>query len=233
MGESEQDAGMTRTMQRLWFLRRAALVLVCGLVAAAALPAHAAPLDPQACEQLQGKLDDLRKAGVETDMALGVEKARTTLPIERFNRIGAYIEIDEQLNFRCGLAKARIVLPTTIEGGEEELPPPAEATGSDGQAAPPLPVPKVAKGAATGKANPAAKAQATPPKRRPAVAKAKDASAPSVAPSDTPAATTAPAANAAPKAAKKKATAKKPDDAYRPPPKPVAGSEKKEPATKQ
>ena len=59
-------------------------------------------------------------------MALGTAAARTSLPIERFNRIGVFIETEEQLNFRCGLAKQHIVLPTTVEGGEEEVPGPGE-----------------------------------------------------------------------------------------------------------
>lgn len=195
------------------------MALVCGLASTDPFTAHAAPLDPQACEQLQLKLDDLRKGGVEADMAMGVEKARSSLPLERFNRIGTYIEVDEQLNFRCGLAKQRIVLPTTVEGGEEEIPAPATATGADGNGTPP---------------SASAAAKGSPPaKRRPAVAKAKDASAPNAAATAAPAAKPASPDGKPRKAAKKKAAAKKPDDAYRPPPKPVAGSEKKEPATKQ
>ena len=219
MRKIENRGGTARSMKGLWLRRCGALALVCGLVSTAPFTAHSAPLDPQACEQLQLKLDELRKGGVEADMAMGVEKARSSLPLERFNRIGTYIEVDEQLNFRCGLAKQRIVLPTTVEGGEEEIPAPATATGADGNGTPPP-------------ASPAAKGS-PPAKRRPAVAKAKDASAPNAAATAAPAAKPASPDGAPRKAAKKKAAAKKPDDAYRPPPKPVAGSEKKEPATKQ
>ena len=219
MRKIENRGGTARSMKGLWLRRCGALALVCGLVSTALFTAHSAPLDPQACEQLQLKLDELRKGGVEADMAMGVEKARSSLPIERFNRIGTYIEVDEQLNFRCGLAKQRIVLPTTVEGGEEEIPAPATATGADGNGTPPP-------------ASPAAKGS-PPAKRRPAVAKAKDASAPNAAATAAPAAKPASPDGKPRKAARKKAAAKKPDDAYRPPPKPVAGSEKKEPATKQ
>ncbi len=217
-----------RGMKGLWFLVCPAVALACGLVSAVTDPAHAAPLDPQACEHLQLKLDELRKAGVETDMALGIEKARTTLPIERFNRIGVFIETDEQLNFRCGLAKQRIVLPTTIEGGEEEIPAPAESSGGEGQGTPSPRAPRVTKDAAAGKGSSAAKASATAPKRRPVVAKAKDASAAAAAPAVKPG-----APDGEPRKAAKKKAAKKPDDAFRPPPEPVAGSKKEEPATKQ
>jgi hypothetical protein len=215
-------------MMGLWFLFRPAAILVCGLASVATVPARAAPLDPLACEQLQLKLDELRKAGVETDMALGIEKARTTLPIERFNRIGVFIETDEQLNFRCGLAKQRIVLPTTIEGGEEEIPAPAEATGADTPGTPPPRASRATKDAAAGKGRSATKAPAAAPKRRPAVAKAKDASAAGAVPAVKPA-----SPDGEPRKPAKKKAAKKPDDAYRPTPKPVAGSKKEEPATKQ
>jgi hypothetical protein len=225
MRKIENRGGAAKSMKGVWLRRCGAMALVCGLVSTDPFTAHAAPLDPQACEQLQLKLDELRKGGVEADMAMGVEKARSSLPIERFNRIGTYIEVDEQLNFRCGLAKQRIVLPTTVEGGEEEIPAPATATGADGNGKPP-PGSPAAKGAAAAKGSP-------PAKRRPADAKAKDASASNAAATAAPAAKPASPDGAPRKAAKKKAAAKKPDDAYRPPPKPVAGSEKKEPATKQ
>lgn len=117
---------MTRTMRRVRFLVCPAVALACGLAFANSVPALGAPLDQQACEELQVRLDGLRRDGVEADMALGPAAARTSLPIERFNRIGAFIETEEQLNFRCGLAKQHIVLPTTVEGGEEELPGPGE-----------------------------------------------------------------------------------------------------------
>lgn len=117
---------MTRTMRRVRFFACPAVALACGLAFANPVPALGASLGQPACEELQARLDGLRRDGVEADMALGPAVARTSLPIERFNRIGAFIEIEEQLNFRCGLAKQHIVLPTTVEGGEEEVPGPGE-----------------------------------------------------------------------------------------------------------
>lgn len=227
--------GVEDVLKRFW--RRAALF--CALLGAAVIPVWAAPLDVPACEQLQLKLDTLRRDGVEADMALGPAAAKSTLSAERLDRIGAYIETEEQLNFRCGLAKQRIVLPTTIEGGEEEIQSPSEAPveGASGT----LPLPQrppravkdaAVKGAGTAKKKgepPAAKA---PAKRRPAVAKAKEGETPAPAvtsPQPKPAAK--PAAKSD-KAAKKKPAAKA-DDAYRPPPKPVVREEKVAPTAKQ
>lgn len=215
-------------MRGLWHLSCPAVALVCGLVSAFAMPAHAVPLDPQACEQLQSTLDGLRRDGVEADMALGAAQAKSTLPTERFNRIGVFIETEEQLNFRCGLGKERIALPTTVEGGEEEIPAPAAAAVEGAAGTIPLPqrAPRQAKDAAakltvvpkTPAAAPEAPAAAV--RRPPAVAKAKDAWAPTAKP-------------AASEGGPRKTTKKKADDAYRPPPKPAARSEQKEPTAKQ
>lgn len=214
------------------FLSCLAAAQVCAFALMITVPAHAAPLDPQACEQLQLKLDDLRKFGVETDMALGVEAARATLPIERFNRIGVFIETEEQLNFRCGLAKQHIVLPTTVEGGEEEIPAPGETSAEGSPGAPPLPqrAPRATRDAAAKVTvvpkTPAAGAKKpdAAPKHRPAKAKPKDSATPVTKPAAT---------DGEPRKTTKKKAAKKSDDAYRPPVKPVAGQEKASPAAKQ
>ena len=96
------------------------------LALAAMSPAAAVPLDAPACQQLQVQLDALRAEGAADDMAHGPEWARANLPEDRLRRIGMLLEVEEKLNFRCGLAK--ITLPNTIEGGEEEVPGPGEAT---------------------------------------------------------------------------------------------------------
>ena len=149
-------------MTALWIRSGPVAALAVALAVAFTVSTSAAPLDPQTCEQLQLKLDGLRSAGVEADMALGPVQAKSTLPAERLSRIGAFIETEEQLNFRCGLAKQRIVLPTTIEGGEEEVPSPIDAAAESAPGALPLPqrAPRAAKEAAASKAGPATKARA-------------------------------------------------------------------------
>ncbi len=225
------------------------------LAVAGLTPGRAAPLDPSVCEQLQARLDELRKSGVEDDMAMGPEAARTRLPIDRFNRIGTYIEIDEQLNFRCGLGKQRIVLPTTIEGGEEEIPPPGGAAAAGG-ATPPAAAakgPPATKGAATRTEDAPVKRKApAPQKKQPKSAKAGDAAdtaenpAPKTLkkapakktstkqPTEGEAGQATPAKKAPPKkAAPPKQPAAKVDDAYRPPPKAAARETPGAPAAKQ
>lgn len=187
------------------------LALALGTMA----PAAAVPLDAPACEQLQVQLDALRAEGAAADMERGPEWARANLSEDRLRRVGMLLEVEEKLNFRCGLAK--ITLPATIEGGEEELPGPGEATieGSGStivlpQKAPPSP------------GRPAAAATtAAPPKARatnPAAAKQPPLKKP--APAQATGKGTGPAAATSPpkKAPAKKKPQPKADDAYRPPP---------------
>lgn len=174
------------------------------LALAAMSPAAAVPLDAPACQQLQVQLDALRAEGAADDMARGPEWARANLLEDRLRRISMLLDVEEKLNFRCGLAK--ITLPNTIEGGEEEVPGPGEATieGAGGtialpQKAPPSP----------GRPS-AAAATAAPPKVRaanPTAAKRQPAAA-----TDTPR-----------KAPAKRRQKPKVDDAYRPPPRTSEG----------
>lgn len=186
----------------------AAIALMLAVPFWAITPAAAVPLDGEVCKNLQAQLDTLRSEGATADMARGPEWARANLPLERLQRIGAYIEVEEQLNFRCGLA--RITLPTTIEGGEEELPGPGEAviegTGSS------IALPQRAPGRPA-----AAAAVTTVPKRTAPKAPAAKAPATKPAPPKQPAKAAPP--KKAPAQNQNKSQKKQPqaDDAYRPP----------------
>jgi outer membrane biosynthesis protein TonB len=212
------------------------------LAVVAIAPATSAPLDAPACEQLQARLDMLRSEGAAADMARGPEWARANLPPDRLQRIGTLLDVEEQLNFRCGLAKARIVLPTTIEGGEEEIPAPGEAPAEGApknivlpQKAPTPRRPAAAAAAvtATPKAPPPKAAAPKAPATKPA---AKKEQVKAVAPRKGPEKAVQPAADGA--EPKKKAPAKikkkqpQVDDAYRPP-RPVTSEGSQAPVTGQ
>jgi hypothetical protein len=192
----------------------AVAALMLALLAVNLPPASAVPLDPAACEELREKLETLRSDGAAADMARGPDWARANLAPDRLQRIGTLLEMEEQLNFRCGIAKARITLPTTIEGGEEDIAGPGEATVEGTQRtiflpqkAPPAPKRPVA--ATTPAAAPTATRE--PAGKANQAGKGQEKAAP-------------PSANRV--EPRKKAPAKKPkpqaDDAYRPPPRPLA-----------
>ena len=200
--------------------------LMFALLAVNPPSASAVPLDPAACEELREKLETLRSEGAAADMARGPEWARANLAPERLQRIGTLLEMEEQLNFRCGIAKARITLPTTIEGGEEDIPGPGEATVEGTQRTIYLPhrAPPAPKQPATVSA-PATNAPAAPKetsKKAPRPKKAREKAAPPAAEAPEP---------------KKKAPARKKqpqaDDAYRPPPRPLASEGSWAPTVRQ
>jgi len=162
-------------------------------------PAAAVPLDASTCEQLQVRLDTLRSEGAADDMARGPEWARANLSPERLQRIGALLEAEEQLNFRCGLAKATITLPTAVEGGEEEIPGPGEAVIEGTSRMIVLPM------------------RAPPAHDRPAAAAVPGAAPPTVAPPRR-----KPDQGSSPRKAPAKKKRPQADDAYRPSPRPLA-----------
>src|SRR5215468_51747 len=88
-------------------------LLVLGFVlalAGALVQARAAPLDADTCGKLQSEQEQLENAGVEKDMAKGPAWAKDNLPYEKLSRVKRFIEIEEQLLFRCR-NKAIVHLP--------------------------------------------------------------------------------------------------------------------------
>src|SRR5688572_3211699 len=75
------------------------VALVAGV--AALTQARAAPLDAEACAKLQAEQGQLEGAGVEKDMAKGADWAKANLGLEKLQRVQRFIEIEEQLLFRC------------------------------------------------------------------------------------------------------------------------------------
>ena len=69
--------------------------------------ALATPLDKGACESLKIERDTLSEKGVPADMEHGPVWAKTNLSTERMTEIARFIEIDEQLMFRCSRTTAQ------------------------------------------------------------------------------------------------------------------------------
>ena len=132
-------------------------VLVAGSVSAE-------PLAKEACEALVVEQQALITAGVKADFAKGAEWGKANLKADRLSEVHRYLDVEEQLSFRCGLAKVRFSLPA-----DEETPAPAAVTEEPKTApnAKPAPKPKakskMAAGddaAPAGRITPAAKVKA-------------------------------------------------------------------------
>ena len=75
----------------------------CGLGTAAA-----EQLNKEACDALRGEEAILTTAGIKTDMEKGPEWAKANLAPERLQQAARYIELEEQLSFRCRVLAAPV-----------------------------------------------------------------------------------------------------------------------------
>jgi hypothetical protein len=123
-----------QTLRGVW-LRLCAAVLLGAL---AVLPAVGEPLTKEACDTVKSEQDTLAAAGVKEDFAKGPEWAKANLPRERLQQIRRYIELEEQLLFRCGLARLRFTPPA----GDEEAHAGEAAGASAGRKVEPTAAPK-------------------------------------------------------------------------------------------
>jgi len=76
-------------------------LLLLGAAVLALARVHAAPLDADSCAQLKIEHSQLELGGVEMDMANGPEWAKANLAPEKLERIRRFIELKEQVLFRC------------------------------------------------------------------------------------------------------------------------------------
>jgi hypothetical protein len=90
--------------------------LALAATAAALTQARAASLDAETCARLQTEQGQLEDAGVEKDMAKGPEWAKANLGLEKLQRVQRFIEIEEQLLFRCR-SKAIVSLTPEKDSG--------------------------------------------------------------------------------------------------------------------
>ena len=179
------------------------------------LPVHAASLSKEDCDKLYAEQAELTAAGVRAHFDRGAEWGKANLPPDKLQLVQRFVGIEEQLSFRCGLAKLRVILPVAEEGGEQELdekgnpiPPKAAPAGdpaskSTAKAVPKAKQPVKAKDAKGLDGAAAASAGAKPKAKAAPEVKGKAASDAQSKPT---------AAKAAPK------PRVKPDDAYRPSP---------------
>ncbi len=77
------------------------LVLALGTIGTLSNGAEALPMAPEACEQAKAEQAGLETSGVARDMAQGPEWARANLPVDRLQRVARWIELQEQILFRC------------------------------------------------------------------------------------------------------------------------------------
>jgi hypothetical protein len=83
-------------------------------VLVALVPARATPLDKDTCLKLKTEQEQLENAGVERDMEKGPAWAKANLAPEKLTQVKRFIELEEQILFRCR-AKSLVTLPPDPE----------------------------------------------------------------------------------------------------------------------
>jgi hypothetical protein len=123
------------------------------LLFAACSPAAAERLGQEACAKLKAEQAALEQAGVRANFGRGPEWAKANLESEKLEQIRVLIDIDEQLRFRCKLAKPLIELPEEPKDGDTRTPK-GQKAGAAAKAT------KVNPATTTGEGKPAVKAKA-------------------------------------------------------------------------
>ncbi|HEY7548474.1 MAG TPA: hypothetical protein VH913_03030 [Hyphomicrobiaceae bacterium] len=194
------------------------LVALAALAALAGAPtqARAAPLDAETCAKLQGEQERLENAGVEKDMAKGPAWAKANLAPEKLNLVQRFIEIEEQLLFRCR-NKVIVNLPAETEAPATGDQAEQDKDDDDKDAATKAPTSRAAKAAAPKPKVPTPKKAAAAPAAKPPPAKKLEAGGARKPPSK---AAARPTLSSEPgvTAVEKRPARAKADDAYKPPP---------------
>ena len=148
-----------------------ALALLAGWLAGAS-GLSADPLDKAACDRLQAEKQTLVVLGVNKEFTKGPEWAKANLAQSELNLLKRYIDLDEQLKFRCGLAMVTLQIPDEPEDGPDDDSAPGAGNGT-------VPMPERRDAAL---AKPAGKPAIPPVKTQPAAAKPPAAAPPVGAP---------------------------------------------------
>ncbi len=189
----------------------AGVLLAATLIAFPPDASEGAALDPESCARLKTEQETLDKAGLKDIAAKGPDWAKANLPAEKVNEIRRWIEVDEQLLFRCpGRHLVNLPLepdpppPPAPEEKKQEGDPKAEK--ADSPTATPKPAQPDKKAAPQEKKAPAADKK--PPAQRKASTQTEKTQG-DTGDTDTPKAQAK---------AKPKAKPKTKDDAFKPPP---------------
>jgi hypothetical protein len=134
--------------------------------------ALAQPLDPAACDLVKIEHDALSSSGVTALLQRGPEWAKANAPKSDLVRVARWIELEEQLTFRCGRGKITDGAQRAAAMAEQLEAPPPPAEGEK-----PSPTPGANPGAAKDKSH------SSPSKPLPTTeTKAKPAAAPAAKP---------------------------------------------------
>jgi len=99
--------------------RTGSVVLSCLVMALLAGSAAATPLDEESCKKLQTERQGLAVLGVDKNLEKGADWAKANLKAADMNLVKRYLELYEQLQFRCEKVIALIEPDEPDDEGED------------------------------------------------------------------------------------------------------------------
>ncbi len=105
---------------------------LCGLLAFFPALALAAPLDKNACAKLASDMQNMKALEVDKLMERGPAWAASHLSPADLSLVRQYIDLDEQMKFRCSAPSSLVHLKHLDEVEEEGGQPKTAATADDG-----------------------------------------------------------------------------------------------------
>ncbi len=93
-------------------------------------PAFSAPLDKEACANLSQELQNLKALDVDKLMEKGPEWAISNLSQSDLNLVRRYIDVDEQIKFRCLPPSSLVHLKAPESDEDEDAPEKPAAEGA-------------------------------------------------------------------------------------------------------
>jgi len=116
-------------LNRNGFRKIAFLALPCGMIVAAVLsPVSAAPMDKGGCAKLAQDMQNMKALDVDKLMENGPNWAVAHLSQADLTLIRQYIDLDEQMKFRCSAPGSLVHLKHLEDEDEEGAKPAAEAS---------------------------------------------------------------------------------------------------------
>lgn len=101
------------------FAARPVSILWLGFAVLSA-PAFALPMTPEECDRARVEQSSLDKSGVNTDISRGAAWGRENLSQQRLGDVKRWLELEEQIQFRCPRPKPRLDPAAVAQPNEPE-----------------------------------------------------------------------------------------------------------------
>lgn len=100
----------------------AGLLTICVAISSGLQRASAAPLDEESCQRLRTEKEALSVLGIDKYFEHGAEWVKTNLTAADYNLVKRYVNVFEQLKFRCRTEAVKNVAAKSYKGPVPPMP---------------------------------------------------------------------------------------------------------------